>query len=360
MSEQTQEYINGMRPGPLTREIPECMRDKYTVVQSIIDVIVFVIVGVGYVIQAIYRTIVGYPKRDLKGGVAVVTGGGGGLGSLIALRLARLGCTIVLWDINKQGLEDTVKLVKGVGGKCYGYVVDLASREDIYRVAKKVEEQVGKVNLLINNAGVVSGHYLLETPDHLIQRTFDVNILAHFWTVKAFLPTMISQNDGHIVTIASMAGHVGVAKLVDYCSSKAAACGFDEALRVELETKGVKGVKTSLICPYFIRSTGMFEEVNSRFVPQLNSNEVADRVVLAIRTSEPFALIPGFFRVLLPFKWIVPWPCISELIRGLVPDAVPVAPNARIETPSSAPKIDMKTDSRPMSLLPPARHDRQV
>lgn len=63
-----------------------------------------------------------------------------------------------------------------------------------------------------------------------------------------------------------MAGHVGVAKLVDYCSSKAAACGFDEALRVELETKGVKGVKTSLICPYFIRSTGMFEEVNSRCV----------------------------------------------------------------------------------------------
>lgn len=82
--------------------------------------------------------------------------------------------------------------------------------------------------------------------------------------MKAFLPAMIEQNDGHIVTIASMAGHVGVAKLVDYCSSKAAACGFDEALRLELEVKGVKGVHTSLICPYFIRATGMFEEVNSR------------------------------------------------------------------------------------------------
>ncbi|XP_022823183.1 estradiol 17-beta-dehydrogenase 11-like [Spodoptera litura] len=366
MSIETQEYVNGMRPGPLTREIPECMRDKYTVVQAIIDIIMFVIVGIGYVIKAVYLSIVGRPKKDLKGAVAVVTGGGGGLGSLIALRLARLGCTVVLWDINKQGLEDTVKLVKGIGGKCYGYVVDLASKEDIYRVAKKVEEEVGRVNLLINNAGVVSGSYLLETPDHLIQRTFDVNILAHFWTVKAFLPAMMEHNSGHIVTIASMAGHVGVAKLVDYCSSKAAACGFDEALRLELETQGYTGVKTSLICPYFIRSTGMFEEVNSRFVPQLNSNDVADRVVMAIRTDEPFALIPGFFRVLLPFKLLVPWPCMSELIRKLVPDAVPVPVHpARPATDAKVPSKPVQLEAKhgapgPMTVMPPARHDRQV
>lgn len=103
MSVETQEYINGMRPGPLTREIPACMRDKYTLLQSIMDIVLFVIVGIGKIIQAIYRTMVGVPKRDLKGNVALVTGGGGGLGSLIALRLSRLGCTIVLWDINKQG-----------------------------------------------------------------------------------------------------------------------------------------------------------------------------------------------------------------------------------------------------------------
>lgn len=103
MSVETQEYINGMRQGPLTREIPECMRNKYTVVQAIIDVIMFVIVGIGYVIKATYQSIVGKHKKDLKGAVAVVTGGGGGLGSLISLRLARLGCTVVLWDINKQG-----------------------------------------------------------------------------------------------------------------------------------------------------------------------------------------------------------------------------------------------------------------
>lgn len=363
MSVETQEYLNGTTPGPLTREIPECMRNKYTVVKAIIDFITLVIVGIGRVIQSIFISIIGKKKKDMKGVIAVVTGGGGGLGSLVSLRLARLGCTIVLWDINKQGLEDTVKLVKGIGGKCYGYVVNLTNREDIYRVAKKVHEEVGKVNLLINNAGVVSGQYLLDTPDHLIQRTFDVNVLAHFWTVKAFLPSMIEHNDGHIVTIASMAGHVGVSKLVDYCSSKAAACGFDEALRLELECKGITNVRTSLICPYFIRSTGMFEEVNSRFVPQLNSNDVADRIVLAIRTNEPFAFIPGYFRVILCFKWLVPWQCTSEMIRGLVPDAMPTVPVHSSPTAPIAAKtvqIDAKRESAPMMLVPPARHDRHV
>lgn len=75
---------------------------------------------------------------------------------------------------------------------------------------------------------------------------------------------MIARNHGHVVTVASLAGHVGISKLVDYCSSKYAAVGFDEALRMELEGRGSFGVKTTVICPYFIKSTGMFDDVNSR------------------------------------------------------------------------------------------------
>lgn len=118
--------------------------------------------------------------------------------------------------------------------------------------------------MLFNNAGVLSGRALLDTPDHLIERSFNVNVVAHFWTVKAFLPKMIENNHGHIVTIASMAGHVGIAKLIDYCSSKFAAVGFDEALRLELEVMGIDSVHTTVICPYFIQATGMFDDVNSR------------------------------------------------------------------------------------------------
>lgn len=75
---------------------------------------------------------------------------------------------------------------------------------------------------------------------------------------------MLEKDLGHIVTIASLAGHVGISKLVDYCSSKFAAVGFDEALRLELESIGSRGVTTTCICPFFIQATGMFEDVSSR------------------------------------------------------------------------------------------------
>lgn len=108
---------------------------------------------------------------------------------------------------------------------------------------------------------------------------------------------MIENNRGHIVTIASMAGFVGVSKLVDYCASKHAALGFDEALRVELEQMGVTGVKTTVVCPYFMQATGMFDGVNSRFVSTLKSNDVADRIVKAIDRDEIVVMIPGWFHL---------------------------------------------------------------
>ncbi|RZB39963.1 estradiol 17-beta-dehydrogenase 11, partial [Asbolus verrucosus] len=220
-------------------------------------------------------------------------------------------------------VEETVNLVKGIGGVAYGFKCDLADKEDVYKIASLTRQEVGEVTILINNAGVVSGNLLLDTPDHLIKRTFDVNILAHFWTVKAFLPYMIKANHGHIVTIASMAGFVGISKLVDYCSSKFAAVGFDEALRVELEAQGVDGVKTTVVCPYFIQATGMFDNVNSRFLPTLKSNDVADRVIEGLRKEETLVIIPKIFRTGLLFKFMLPWGCISMFLRGLVPDAAP-------------------------------------
>lgn len=120
--------------------------------------------------------------------------------------------------------------------------------------------------------------------------------------MKAFLPKMIEKKHGHIVTIASMAGFVGVPKLIDYCSSKYAAVGFDEALKVELLSQGIKCIKTTVICPYFIAQTGMFQNVNSKFIPTLKPNDVADRTILGILREEDCVKIPGRFSPLLVLK----------------------------------------------------------
>ncbi|XP_036329243.1 estradiol 17-beta-dehydrogenase 11-like [Rhagoletis pomonella] len=147
--------------------------------------------------------------------------------------------------------------------------------------------------------------------------------MAHFWTTKAFLPRMIEQQRGHIATIASLAGHVGITKLVDYCASKFAAVGFDEALRLELDVLGHSNIQTTCICPFFIQATGMFDDVNARWVPTLNPNDVADRIILAIKKNEKITIIPGYIRLLLSLKWTFPWGCVGGLLRRLVPDAAP-------------------------------------
>ncbi|XP_076167867.1 estradiol 17-beta-dehydrogenase 11 [Ptiloglossa arizonensis] len=284
------------------------------------DVIGFLILTVISIVESIVRLMIPmkYKMKSIAGEVAVVTGGGGGLGRLVALRLANLGAIVVVWDVNKAGTEETVKLVQAAGGTCYGYVCDLCDREDVYKKAALVKEEVGKVTILINNAGVASGMKFMDTPDKLIIRTMEVNVMSHFWTTKAFLPSMMAENKGHIVSIASLAGHIGVPKLVDYCTSKFAAVGFEESLHMELAADGYN-INTTVVCPFFIRSTGMFGDVSPRFVPRLGPNEVADRVVSAMRCNEKIAVVPGYLYILLVLKWAFPWACAGMFIRGVVP-----------------------------------------
>ncbi|KAL7741302.1 hypothetical protein ACLKA6_013751 [Drosophila palustris] len=287
------------------------------------DVVWFIICSIGYILQDLYYIAFGYPEKELNTDIALITGGGNGLGRLLAERLGKMGTKVIIWDINKKGIAETVEIVEEAGGYCKGYVVDISKKEEVYKAADVIREEVGDVTLLINNAGVVSGLHLLDTPDHLIERSFNVNVMAHFWTTKAFLPKMIENERGHIATIASLAGHVGISKLVDYCASKFAAVGFDEALRLELEVLGHTNIHTTCICPFFIQATGMFDDVNARWVPTLNSNDVADRVIAAIKKNEKLAVIPGFLKFMLSLKWSFPWGCVGGLLRRLVPDASP-------------------------------------
>ncbi|XP_063701324.1 short-chain dehydrogenase/reductase family 16C member 6 [Culicoides brevitarsis] len=315
--------------GDKTRQVPKKpiklnkKNEPPNLYNTIMDIITFLLVSAGHILQTFYYTMFGYPKKDLKGELALITGGGGGLGRLLALRLVRLGVKVIIWDINQDAIDETCKIITSMGGYCKGYVVDISKREEVYKMADEIRNRIGDVTLLFNNAGVVSGRLLLDTPDHMIERSFNVNAIAHFWTVKAFLPAMIEKDHGHIITIASMAGHVGISKLVDYCASKFAAVGFDESLRLELEILGCRNVHTTVICPYFIQATGMFDDVHSRWVPTLDSNHVADRIISGVRKNHKCVIVPEYFRWMLIIKWVFPWPCNSGFLRRLVLDAAP-------------------------------------
>lgn len=256
-----------------------------------------------------------YLFKDIKDDIVLITGGGSGIGRLMSLDLARRGATIVTWDVNTSGNEETVEKIKAAGGKAYSFTVDITNRDAVYRLAAEVKQKIGDITILVNNAGIVSGSYILDTNDRSIVKTLEVNSIAHFWTIKAFLPRMIEKKRGHIVTVASLAGLSGNNKLVDYCSSKFAAVGLDEALRVELYAQGYSDfVKTTCVCPYFI-STGMFEGVQSKLIPILKPEDVADQAVAGILRNKELVLIPGWTIILILLKYVLPTDAAMSLSK---------------------------------------------
>jgi all-trans-retinol dehydrogenase (NAD+) len=227
---------------------------------------------------------------EVAGQHAVITGGASGIGRLMAQQLAARGARVTIWDINEAALD---RVVTELGRDARGVVCDVADRAQVYARAAETTAAGGPVDILINNAGIVSGNDFLDLPDAKIEATFDINVLALFWTCKAFLPAMIERNRGHVVTIASASGLIGVARLADYSASKWAAVGFDESLRAELR-RSAPGVITTVVCPYYI-NTGMFRGVRSRFpflLPILEEDDVARRIVRAIETNRRRLVMP--------------------------------------------------------------------
>lgn len=256
-------------------------------------------------------------RKNVENEIILITGAGSGLGRGVAKRFASLGATVVLWDVNENGNEETKRQIQAVqsNAKVYAMKVNLCDREDIYRVAQQVKDQVGEVTMVINNAGVVSGRALIDLDDNSVQRTFDVNIIAHFWVLKSFLGPMLAANRGHIVTLASSAGIFGVSKLTDYCASKYAAVGLHDSLTAELKQLKKNGIYTTVICPAFI-NTGMFHGVSSstQTVKLLDENYVCDSIVDAIRRNQRFVMLPPHTTLFYVLKGLLPDECVDRFM----------------------------------------------
>lgn len=128
-----------------------------------------------------------FRSKSIAGQVALVTGGGSGIGRLLSLRLAAQGARVVVWDLDLKAAEETVRMVSEEGGgEAWAFTCDVSRPQDVYAAAEKVKQEVGKVDILVNNAGIVTGKRFLECPDNMIQKTFEVNAMSHFW-VSHFL-----------------------------------------------------------------------------------------------------------------------------------------------------------------------------
>ncbi len=232
---------------------------------------------------------------EVSGKTCLVTGGAMGMGRLLAETLAREGARLALWDKNEAALAEAKEAVEALGAKVRTDVVDITDRALVYETAEKVTDDVGIVDVLVNNAGVIRGGMFLDVTDEDHQLTMDVNVNSYFWVTRAFLPAMIERDQGHVVNVASAAGLAGVAGTSSYCASKFAVVGWTESLRAEMYKLEKHGVKFTTICPSFV-STGMFEGVvQPGEEPMLTPEFMVDKIYQAIKkdaisVKEPFGV----------------------------------------------------------------------
>uniref|UniRef100_A0A182TDH4 Short-chain dehydrogenase/reductase 3 n=1 Tax=Anopheles melas TaxID=34690 RepID=A0A182TDH4_9DIPT len=216
-------------------------------------------------------------------------------------------------------LQGTVDALETEGYRCRAYLVDISERERVYEAAKKVKQEVGNVQVLINNAGIVACRTLWDLSDKAIESTYAVNILSHYWTTRAFLPEMMNGNSGHIVTVSSVTGLLGTYGCTDYSATKFACVGFHESLYSELKTHGYDNIHMTLVCPYYI-NTGMFAGCKPRLFPMLEPNYVADSMVRSILKNEVNCTLPDHVRMFLPLKCLLPakmcWELMYRVVKG--------------------------------------------
>jgi all-trans-retinol dehydrogenase (NAD+) len=244
----------------------------------------------------------------IEGCTALITGGASGIGFLIGKLLLEEGAArIVIWDVSDQALTPAIAELTTHGHHVDGFQVDVTHLAQVRGVLQEMLERGIRIDVLVNNAGVVVGKTFVDHLPEEIQRTIAVNALAPMQLTRELLPTMLERASGHIVNISSAAALVSNPGMSAYCASKWAVTGWSDSLRIELE-QSKSGVRVTTVMPYYT-NTGMFAGVRSRVIPILEPEYVAQQIVSAIRRNRILVHLPTWFRLvrllqgLLPTRW---------------------------------------------------------
>jgi all-trans-retinol dehydrogenase (NAD+) len=244
--------------------------------------------------------------RDLTGKRVLITGGASGIGRALAARFAAERAHLVLLDRDARALERAVAELRAGGATVQGHVVDVTDDDSVLRARDAVRAEGGPIDVLVNNAGVVFGGPFLEVPLERHLATYRVNVLGTVAMTHAFLPDLIGRPEAHLVQVASASGFVGVPFGATYASSKWAAIGFAESLRLELAELGHRHVHVTTVCPSYV-STGLFAGARAPLLSRMITAErVATEVLRAVRSDRAFVRTP----------WLVE---VTPFLRGVLP-----------------------------------------
>src|SRR5213083_1808417 len=195
---------------------------------------------------------------DLDGQIAIVTGAGRGIGRATALELAKMGADIVVAELDRAGADRTASEVKGLGRRVLIVPTDVTSRADLQAMADRARGEFGRIDVLVNNAGIYRAALPLDVTEEHWDAVLDINAKAVFFASQAVLPAMIAQKRGAIVSLASMAGKVGSRTNLPYNVSKAAVISMTKSLAL---AHGADGIRVNCVCPGFVE-TDMWTKVS--------------------------------------------------------------------------------------------------
>jgi NAD(P)-dependent dehydrogenase (short-subunit alcohol dehydrogenase family) len=192
--------------------------------------------------------------RDLKGKVAVVTGGASGIGRAMAERFAREGMKVVLADVEEKPLGEAREGLARAGAEAVAVRTDVSKWEQVDALARRALEAFGAVHVVCNNAGIGAGGMSWELSLEEWRWVLDVNLWGVIHGMRAFVPRFIAQGQGHVVNTASIAGLLTAPGMGPYCASKHAVVAISECLHHDLTVTGNGGVKVSVVCPGWVKT----------------------------------------------------------------------------------------------------------
>ncbi len=189
---------------------------------------------------------------SLKNKIALVTGAGSGIGASIAEVFARAGARVYVADRDAQGGNETVQRITGAigmegsGGSSEFVPLDISREEDCERVRAQIHAVCGRLDVLVNNAGIGHVGTMLQTSGEDLDRLYAVNVRGTFNVTRAFLPAMIERRSGVIVNLASIGGVVAVRDRLAYCTTKFAIAGLTKCIALD---HALQGIRCNCICP---------------------------------------------------------------------------------------------------------------
>ncbi|CAI6324858.1 unnamed protein product [Periconia digitata] len=250
------------------------------------------------------RIAFGRPREiDLAEEVIVITGGVDGLGGLLAETYGMRNANVAVLDTKKVGDEEAED--KGV----LYYECDISDPKQVEAAAAEILEDLGPPTILINNAGISRPKSILDSTAEEVEQTFRTNTLSHFTTLRTFLPHMIKERRGTIVTVASVLGHLGAANLASYTASKAALIALHQSLRAELaQNPDAEEIKTILVTPGQM-GTEMFAGLKtpSNFLaPVVTPAELAKDILRVIERGESGEIAVPLYAKYAPVMNVLP------------------------------------------------------